>query len=392
MKPNLFSFVKCQPKVLFYSSVCNRIGKINLSFYKPILFTFLCFGIDIYPEELAPNKYLRSVLVNLNLLITITTFCMGLNEFLDLQDFSPMSASPIWTSFAGFFLKCLLIIKRREIAQLILLLLRARISNNFKSNIHAKKSMLIFAILLVLLIRSLQFGLGIVAHTTQSLFRRYWKNILISSFQKLGIKTSEYAIHIVYLTNITMYWYHNMYTLSIFTFFYSMVASQMKELVTDFVNAVKISSSTFMEIYHSYEELHYLIETADGTLRYLLLAAVVCASSHLYFSVFFIMEDGMSVTYTNVLAVVSIFFTIFHLFCLIYTAARIPDASNSLQHIILKLPHDSSSYPDKLFLLMKIQQGLKFQLGGFAPINRGIFISLLGTIFTYSLLVKSFPV
>lgn len=389
MKFNCFRFVLKSPVRLNHLPNAAAFKEILYSFYKPILFIFLWFGIDIYPNTKRPYECLRTFMVAFNMFITILALFIEIDTLPFLKEISPKSLVQLCVTYSGFLLKFILFKKRKAISRVINLLIQSRTTRTTLLRIHKSKNLVVLTLTLILfcetlLLNSAVFGRPIKSYTAKG------ESMCVFILKKFGITLSNNSLYRVYLTEFLISMYHNVFVFGISTLLYCLLVWHLKKLMVSFLNEIKTSKYSYLKIFRSYNQLCCLVEEIDRTFRSLVLLVVLYVSHSLYIMMF-IMQDGMSLSITNIAAVFKISFLTMHLYFIIYVAADVPDINIKLQHAILQMPHDSISSTDKLFLMMKTQQGLCMMMGSLIPIKRSLFPTLLGTIFTYCLLINSYP-
>ena len=133
-----------------------------------------------------------------------------------------------------------------------------------------------------------------------------------------------------------------------------------------------------------------MIQEMNKLFCFIILYGIIFISSILYFSIYYLFSSWKNVGFLNFSALLAMFGLFFELFGLSVVAGGISDMNVQIHELILKLPHDSLSAADKMFLVIKTQKELGMTVGNLVVMKRGFFLSLSGTIFTYLLLTNSY--
>lgn len=91
----------------------------------------------------------------------------------------------------------------------------------------------------------------------------------------------------------------------------------------------------------------------------------------------------------NILAFLSVYIFFGQRFTRLQVEESTIITNKSLHSLILQFSHDSTSSTDKLFLTTKMQKQLGLSIGNISLLKMCLFLTIVGTMFTYILLIKS---
>lgn len=354
-------------------------------FYKPVLIALLFCGIDSFPESQNRLKCVRNIVVKFNQVLTVVNVVCGIQMTVSLNDMSPTSLSVIFVWLCGSFLKYSLYRKKKQLFNFIFQIKEYKISKRYVPSLQSYKKKFDFALAFILLSQAIQ----LMTTTIYINREKYYIPPAFYILQKFNITITDNFLFFETKFCFIVSYVHNIYPLTIFILLYSVLAWHLKVIVD---NILYVGNSvSFHKLFEMYNKIFRLIKAADLLLRGLVLIAVFFISTYLYFTLFSLLQSGMSASIKNLSAMYFIVFTLVQLYVMVYNAAGILDVNEDIHSLVLDRYHDSSNYSEKMFLLMKTQKAMGLTIGGLVIIKRGVFINLLGTILTYCLLVKSFP-
>lgn len=354
------------------------------NFYKPFFVAFLCFGIDVFPKSDHSYCTLKKISMIVNAILALATIILGIKSFLNLNT----EFAFCFITLSGIFFKCVLFKKRKLIFDIVM---------NLNKNEHVIKCIpSIFAI------RKKVIGmiLGVVfLHTVWSIITilHLKENAIISTemsissiLKKYNVSNIENIIYAEFIITLYIPSYFAAHPLNVFFILYSVIAWQLTIALDYFRQHIKSDMSTFNHIFIEYNRLYRLVQEVNELFSFLILYAIIFMSGILYFDIYHLLSSWNSTNLLNILALLLVLFFLCELFAMIYVAAGIPDVNAKIHELILNMSHDSLSANDKMFLVIKTQKELGLSVGNQVIIKKGFFMTLIGTIFTYLLLTKSF--
>lgn len=360
---------------------------ISSTLYKPILAILLFCGIDMLPEDKKPLwRFFRIIIATFNGILCAATVAIGIDMFAMVETISVEQLSTSCLVFLGVAFKLLLYHKRKDIFDLIQLLKSFEVSEESARRIRSYKNRII-ALMAIMLISfsALYIDTAIKARRDNSNLTSYLERLDIGGY------TDIYLVACTKL-RILIPTINNMYPFHLFTILYSALARHLEVLMHECLQGVKrpISTSSFCRLFATYSKLYRVVQKVDEVLRTLVFVGILSVSSLIYFTLFSLLKARITFfSQTGTLALFGL--VLAEVFLMIDSAAEIPDMNVEIHNAVLGLSHDASTSSDKMFLALKTQQQIGLSLGGLALMRRGVFLTLVGTIFTYCLLVKSFP-
>lgn len=348
------------------------------NFYKPALIALAFCGIDMFPKSHNSFMCVRKTMVIMNLILTVVSILVAVKNIAstktDFALFCIISTGIIFTR--------MLYGKRKEIFDLLMLLQKIEYMK-CDSHLFKNRKKLLFSL------GGIFITLTVWCIITAVHSRGYKDNQFVNSvLDKLKIRLSDKCLYVESILEFAVPYVCTVYPLSIFFLLYSFLALHIKIIMECFRNQI-VKSSCFKDIFTEYNNICNLIEIADKILSSLVLTAILYASCILYYSIFLLIKSERSISFFTLLDAVPLLCVLLHLLKMIDSAAGIPDINAQIHKLILNLPHVPSSSADKLFLVLKTQKELGLSVGGLATVKRGLFLTLVGTIFTYLLLIRS---
>lgn len=362
-------------------------GGIIYTFYKPLFLAILCCGIDLLPEFEKRLRLVRLTIAAFNGILSFATIIITIEIIASINSLSPDIWAKPYVLVLGLIFKFMLFKRRRDILNLIELLEGHKLTERFFLRIQASKRKLNLIIAFMIVSQTILCILGILLVNSETPLAK--DNItLFSTLRKFNISIPKTAFDVESKVRVLVLCLHNVYSFHFFVALYSTLSWHIKLLVEQFLERKHLPS--FQELFKEYSELCNLIDHANNVLRALVLLAVIFISSFLYLTLYTVMSSGLDLDFMSLTSVLAIDLILIELYFMIHIASGIPETNDQIHDAILNLPHDLLTSTDKICLVMKTHRQLGLSLGGVVFIRRGIFLTLLGTIFTYCLLIKSF--
>lgn len=364
----------------------HRRNKIVAYFYEALFFGLLCSGIHSSFHQ-TWLKLFQFLMVIAFAIVLITS---GIKVMLQLTLFQYKITQKIAVMFAiylwGFLYRYYLHKKKNNILRLVKQLetLSYTRSHEMKLTSNKKTSYVMCASAVVLLLTWLGTSTYVILQNQDMITCEVpmWREVFGDWYSTVLLGSSIMGNVILCLNNL--------FPLLMFGIFYSAHAWHIKEILSDFIESVKESPNKFSHHLKIYNKIQALVDTSDSNLKSLVWWIVSYVSVNLYFSLFEILDGQMNrnslMTLTSVLCMVVV------LFIMLWYASNIPDMNEEVSDTIQHLPGFVETSNEKLELILKVRQGVSFSVGGIVSIGRGFFLSLMGTIFSYCLLVKTLPV
>lgn len=352
-------------------------------FYKPILVALLCFGIDMLPRSLNSYRYLRIIIIAVNGILILATILIGIKSIANFNTEFTLS----FITLTGISFKYFLFKKRTGIFDFIMDLNKNQCMIKCIPYIQAVRKNIICLLIFVLIspiilciITILQLKENAIEYEVISL------GTILKQYNVTKVENVTYAESIL---NLIIPLIFTILPMNVLFILYSVISWQLKTAFNYFKNHIQTNTS-FPQIFREYNQLYNLIKGANDLFSFIILYAIVIISCIIYFNIYCLFSSWKNIGLLNILALLPGIFYFCGLFAMIYVAAGITDVNDEIHELVLNLNHDSLSANDKMFLVIKTQKELGMSVGNQVVMKRGFFFTLIGTIFTYLLLTKSF--
>ena len=132
-----------------------------------------------------------------------------------------------------------------------------------------------------------------------------------------------------------------------------------------------------------------MIEFVDSKLKYINILGVFLFANFFYFNAFSKMHNSFRYNGYRAMDCTLVVITAIIAIKIINEAGEIPIINNQILSVMNESPLDESSISHRIAFVLLIQQGVCLTVGGMVSVNKGWSLILIGTVITYSLLIKT---
>lgn len=361
----------------------NRASPIVKNFYNILLLALLFLGIDlIYNPKNRILKTLKSIIkaLNVSVLLIFTVFTIIKFSVIGVPGWQLSFGSIILGSW-GIVFRFVLAKKGPSIALLLKSLESVQYSSRLQRKM-AKATKILYIICATVGAIQLLMTATHRPHINGHLcYVRFWKDLLGDDHYSFMV--------VIWALSMLMSCFYNQTPLIIFGVFYSAHCWHLMGIIEDFRETIEASPEDTLQHAGNYNKICLLVKSADNNLRSLVLM-VVCYVSATFYALLFVIFQG-SIVFQSLLIVFASSLVVLALCCMMSYASDILDANADLLEAVRHFSDESKVSNEKLEFILNIQKGVSLSVGGISTIGRGLFLSLLGTIATYCLLVNSLP-
>lgn len=357
------------------------------SLYDPLLYAYMIIGIDIFEKKgrrLKACKYITRFLHYITTVIGLITGAFQLGFFCD--DFDIDVVFSILYIYTGLLLKFILNKRREDVLQAINVLSKTRMDMKYKPLMHSVRKK--FSIICVSLIFLGWILLGIlISHAF--IAGRFVK---FSSEFHMWFASSKYKIaHISTIYGISLFiasYYCCFLPAFIYCNVYTLISWHLKNILTEVKNVILNSPFDFRSNHHLYIKVKHLVEFVDSKLKYASFFVLLHFAIFIYFLIFsnflrYSYFDGYRIV-TSILLVAILISVV----KAIYEAGEIPVINSQILSTMTEMPLDDNFHSHRILFIQQIKQGLYLTVG-MVQLTRGWSAAVIGTIMTYSVLIKA---
>lgn len=351
-------------------------------FFEPAIVALACFGIDMLPNS---HSYLclRKIMSIINIILTIATVIIGIKMIANINTDNILFGSLL----IGFLFKWLLYRKRKEIYSFITDANKNKYMLKCVPYIFSFRRKFLFVLISVLVFLTAWCILA-TPNLNEDIIGEE-KISLYSILKHYNVSLPEKTYHMESTLNFIIPLIFSGYPFNIFFILFTGIVCQLKIVLNYFEKQISTAFPSYQQIFNDYDDLCNLVDAANEIFSMILLFAIIYISCCVYFTTNWLIMSWMGLSFLNVLALLPVFSAFCQIFIMLHVGHGIVTANKSLHNLILQLSHDSTSAIDKLFLAMKMQQEFGLSIGSMFILKRGLFLTIVGTIFTYLLLIKS---
>lgn len=362
--------------------------KIRKSIFDVIFYAFIISGIDILEKG---DKRWRAIRLGSKFIFYISSF-IGLltgafffGFFLD--QFHKDLLSPIIFCYSGLLFSFVLHRKKDVFVRIVQTLSKYKMRRKHVYALNKKRRncmiMLAFNMIFFLILLAFAIYFSLTAEDTEAVWLEYpmWSSILHN------ISPNFKKIQSV-LVHFTSFFCCYLPTTSYVTAF-EIISYYLKELLMEINTNVVDSPYSIKSNHKMYSSIKFLVEFVDSKLKYINCFVVLNFASGVYYGLFFKLQNIFHVQLHSLIAVAFIINSAIIAIKTINESGEIPIINQQILSTISQLPLEGNSHSERIIFLLQIQQGLCLTVGGMVAVTKGWSLILLGSILTYSLLIKS---
>lgn len=353
-----------------------------------VLYAFIIIGIDLSGKEdmLRPAlKFGMKFLFYATSIIGLLTGVFHFGFFLDKFDMDIFS--PIIYCFSGFLFSYVLHRKKQDYVEMLQVFSNYNMDRKHVYALNRKRRkyiiMLSFCMLFFLILFSTAICFSITADNKSALSLEYprWTSLL----EKTSSKFNNIHSILLYCTSF----FCCFQPLLMYIIAYDVVFCYLNEMMKEVKNKITVSPCDFKLNHKMYSNRKLLIEFVDSKFKYVNCYAVLVFATMIYFNIFSKQQDIFHFNGHRIIDILLVLFIIMLAIKAINEGGEIPVINQQILIKINESPFDDSLLSHRIAFILQIQQGLCLTVGGMIAITKSWALILIGTILTYSLLIKS---
>ena len=110
----------------------------------------------------------------------------------------------------------------------------------------------------------------------------------------------------------------------------------------------------------------------------------------MYYVLFDAIQESIQLEEYRVLTIITLLFIFISVSVSVKEAGRIPALNQQILSVVNETPLEEYFLCERLCFIQQIQQGLFLTVGGLVPITQNFMLVLIGSILSYSLLIRIF--
>lgn len=358
------------------------------SLYDCILYAFMIIGIDMFEKKDKKFKACRCIMRLMQQIMIIVGLVTGTFHFgLLLDEFDMDIVCCILYIYSGLSYWFYLNRGKTKYAQMLKVLSTCKIEAKYKLTLRKMKRK--FSILNALFVFSGAFLLMIyIIHA-----------FITGCFAKFPLKSPIWSLlNSVYLHIGTVYgislflttYFCSFLPLLVYSCMYVIVSWHLKIMLNGMKDRVLSSPLAFRSNHKLYTEVGSLIEFVDSKTKYTSCFVVLHLATFVYFIMLSnFLKNEFFVGYRIVTAIMLLTVLIA---CsdVSSVAGEFPKISSQILHVINEMPLDDNIALQRIIFTNQItHEKLFLTIGGIIPLTKSFPLALIGTILTYSVLIKS---
>lgn len=169
---------------------------------------------------------------------------------------------------------------------------------------------------------------------------------------------------------------------------YTLISGHLNIIITEVKNAIFNYPLDFISNHQVYIHIKHLVEFVDSKLKY---ASFFVLLHFAIFTYFLIFSSFLKYSYFDGYRIVTRILLIAILISVIkaiYEAGEIPVLNSQILSTMTEMPLDDNFHSHRLLFIQQIKQGLYLTVG-MVQLTRGWSAAVIGTIMTYSVLIKA---
>lgn len=365
-------------------SVCKKMK----SLYDSVLYGFMIIGIDIFEKKDKRFKAYRCIMRLMHYIMIIVGLVTGTFHFgLLLDKFDIDIVCCILYINSGMSYWFYLNRGKKDYAQMLKVLSMCKIEAKHKLALHKmkRKSSIINALLV--LSGVLLLMIFIIHALTTGCFAKF-----PTKFSIWSLLNSVY-LHIGTVYGIALFlttYFCSFLPVLVYSSMYTIVSWHLKIILNEMKDGVLSSPLAFRSNHKLYNEVRSLIEFVDSKTKYTSCFSVLHLASFVYFIMLSnFLKDEFFDGYRIVTAIMLLALLI-STSDASATAGEFPAISSQILHIINELPLDDTIAFQRIIFTNQIKhEKLFLTVGGIIPLTKSWPLALIGTIMTYSVLIKT---
>jgi len=370
----------------------NQIENI----YKPVVIFLCSIGMGISSEPERPwVKILRRILQTSFCIPTLITFINIVLEMIQQPAISQTFVAGNLYFFIGVVFKVYFFMRKKRIQHLLKLVIEESSFIRQHQRINSVKIRVYVSCIFLIVTEAVVLPNVIDRNTRGSCDERWFLKYAFSDHFSTEIRNSI-CNAVSTLTCITIF-FNGHVAICAFALFYIVLMWNIKQLLKQAIASVKMSQVSFKNHVDHYDRIRCLLLYADGAFKELIFIITAFVSNNVYFVMFNVISFSQGNGFvSDKKAVGTSIYMVAVVFCLMYFMFRFASDIQTLNSVfgsaILDVPEYKFPNVEKIVLFCKVQQGLHLTVGGMFNISKGLFLTIIGTILTYCLLIRSLPI
>lgn len=358
------------------------------SMFDIFIYVFIIIGIDICREDNKIHpifKFGMKFIFYIASAIGVITGTFHFGFFLD--EFDMDIFSPIAYCYSGLLFSFILHRKKNDYLRLIQILSKYDLTRKHTIVLNKKRKKHIILLLICLLIKLtlliLSIYLTVTVDNKQLLISKYptWASKLQKIFSNFN------KIHSIMLL-LTSFFCCYLPLLAYVTFYYS-ICSHIIEITAKVKNMISISPISFELNHKVYSNMKCLVELVDSKLKYVNCYGILAFASLIYFNIFSKFPDIFYFKGHRIIDIILVVIIVMLAIKAINEAGEIPVVNQQILTELSESPFNKNFLSHRIAFSLQIKQGLHLTVGGMIAVTKGWSLIFIGSIMTYSLLIKS---
>lgn len=170
---------------------------------------------------------------------------------------------------------------------------------------------------------------------------------------------------------------------------YTLISWHLKNILTEVKNAIVNSPLDFRSNHQLYIQTKHLVEFVDSKLRYASCFVILHFATFIYFLIF---SNFLKYSYFDGYRIVTSILLISILISVVKAideAGEIPVINSQILSTVTEMSLDDNFHSHRIIFIEQIKQGLYLTVGGMVQLTKGWSAAVIGTIMTYSVLIKT---
>lgn len=360
----------------------------HIPIFDIVSYAFIIIGIDLSGREDKVSPALKFGMKFLFYATSITGLLTGAFHFGFLIDGFDMDiVTCIIYCYSGLLFSYVLHRKKQDYAEMLQVLSKYNMERKHISALNRKRRkyliLLWLCMLFFLILFSTSIFFSITADNTGEFALEYphWTSLL----QNISSKFNNIHSVLFYCTSFCCCFL----PLSMYVIAYEVIFCYLNEMMREVKNKITVSPLDFKFNHKMYSNRKLLVEFLDSKFKYVSCYAVLVFASMIYFNIFSKFQTMFHFKGHRIIDIMLVLFMIILAIKAINEGGEIPVINQQILIKISESPFDDNLLSHRIAFILQIQQGLCMTVGGMIAITKGWALILIGTILTYSLLIKS---
>lgn len=360
----------------------------HIPIFDIVAYTFIIIGIDLAGKEDKVSPVLKfglKFLFFFTFVIGLLTGVFHFGFFLDGFDMDIFTS--IIYCYSGLLFSYILHKKKQDYAEMLQVLSKYNMERKHISALNRKRRKYVIMLWLCMLFFMILFSISLCLSITSdnidefALEYPHWTSLL----QNISSKFNNIHSVLFYCTSFFCCYL----PLLMYVIAYDVMFCYLNEMMREVKNKITVSPSDFNLNHKMYSNRKLLVEFVDSKFKYVSCYAVLVFASMIYFNIFSKFQNMFHFKGHRIIDIMIVLFMIILAIKAINEGGEIPVINQQILIKVSECPFDDNLLSRRIAFILQIQQGVCLTVGGMIAITKGWALILIGTILTYSLLIKS---